>query len=63
MSTAASSSDSARDVVLVDGVRTPFAKAGGDLKDLHPAELGRIAMHELIERTNLNVESVDEVIF
>src|SRR4051812_26497536 len=51
-----------RDVVLVEGVRTPFAKAGSKLKDIHPAELGRIAVHELIERANLDTELVDEVI-
>lgn len=51
-----------RDVVLVEGVRTPFAKAGTKLKDVHPAELGRVAVHELIERSNLDVNLVDEVI-
>jgi acetyl-CoA acetyltransferase family protein len=51
-----------RDVVLVEGVRTPFAKAGTKLKDVHPAELGRIAVHELIERANLDVNQVEEVI-
>src|SRR5271154_2354346 len=51
-----------RDVVLVEGVRTPFAKAGTKLKDIHPAELGRVAVHELIERSNLDVNQVDEVI-
>src|SRR5665213_1090794 len=53
---------SERDVVLVEGVRTPFAKAGTKLKDIHPAELGRVAVHELIERSNLDVKIVDEVI-
>lgn len=53
---------SPRDVVIVDGVRTPFAKAGTKLKDVHPAELGRVAMKELIARTNLDVNLVDEVI-
>lgn len=53
---------SPRDVVLVDGVRTPFAKSGTKLKSVHPADLGRHAMRELIARTNLDVESVDEVI-
>lgn len=51
-----------RDVVLVEGVRTPFAKADTKLKDVHPAELGRVAVHELIERSNLDVNTVDEVI-
>lgn len=53
---------SPRDVVLVDGIRTPFAKAGTKLKDIHPAELGRTAVKELIARTNLDVEQIDEVI-
>lgn len=51
-----------RDVVIVEGVRTPFAKSGTKLKDVHPAELGRVAVHELIERSNLDVETIDEVI-
>lgn len=51
-----------RDVVIVDGIRTPFAKAGTDLKDVHPAELGQVALTELINRTNLDVNLVDEVI-
>jgi len=53
---------SPRDVVIVDGVRTPFAKAGTKLKEIHPAELGRVALKELIARTNLDVNVVDEVI-
>lgn len=53
---------SPRDVVLVDGVRTPFAKAGSKLKSVHPAELGRTALRQLIAQTNLDVNSVDEVI-
>lgn len=51
-----------RDVVIVDGVRTPFAKAGSKLKDIHPAELGRVALKQLINQTNLDVNLVDEVI-
>lgn len=51
-----------RDVVIVDGIRTPFSKAGADLKDVHPAELGQSALSELIARTNLDVNLVDEVI-
>ena len=31
---------SPRDVVFVDGVRTPFVKAGSTFKDVHAAELG-----------------------
>ncbi len=57
-----SSAKTARDVVIVDGVRTPFAKAGTKLKSVHAAQLGQVALRELIARTNLNVELVDEVI-
>lgn len=53
---------SANDVVIVDGVRTPFAKAGTVLQDVHAAELGQIALQELIARTNLDTKMVDEVI-
>jgi len=53
---------SPRDVVIVDGTRTPFAKAGTKLKDIHPADLGQVALKELIARTELDVDEVDEVI-
>ena len=57
------SEKSPKDVVIVDGVRTPFAKAGTKLKNIHPAKLGQVALTELIARTNLDVNQVDEVIF
>ena len=53
---------SERDVVIVDGIRTPFAKAGTDLKDVHAAELGQVALSELLARTNLDVNEIDETI-
>lgn len=53
---------SPRDVVIVEGLRTPFAKSGTKLKDVHPAELGKVALKELIAKTNLDVNLVDEVI-
>src|SRR5437868_6808880 len=51
-----------RDVVIVEGVRTPFAKSGTKLKALHPAEIGKVALKELIARSNLDVNLIDEVI-
>lgn len=53
---------SAKDVVIVDGVRTPFAKAGTKFKNTHAAELGQVALQELIARTNLDTDRIDEVI-
>ncbi len=53
-------------VFLVDAIRTPFAKAGMDLKDVHAAELGRFALSELLARSGLPLKDIgmllDEVI-
>ncbi len=53
---------SPRDVVIIEGVRTPFAKSGTVLKKVHPADLGKVALKELIAKTNLDVNLIDEVI-
>src|ERR1700704_5018681 len=50
-------------LVIVDGVRTPFSKAGTDLASLGADELGRIAVNALLTRTGLDPALVDEVIF
>ncbi len=51
-----------RDVVLMDGFRTPFAKAGTALASTPARELGRIAVSELLARHGVNPEEIDEVI-
>ncbi len=53
---------SPQDVVIIDGVRTPFAKAGTKLAKVHPADLGKTALKQLIAQTQLDVNLVDEVI-
>src|SRR5580765_7157723 len=50
-------------LVIVDGVRTPFAKAGTDLASAGADELGRIAVNALLTQTGLDPALVDEVIF
>jgi acetyl-CoA acyltransferase len=50
-------------VAIIDGVRTPFVKAGGIFSNVSAQELGRIAMRELLERTEIEPSIVDEVIF
>src|SRR2546421_4238994 len=50
-------------LVIVDGVRTPFSKAGTELAALGADELGRIAVNALLARTGLDPALVDEVIF
>src|SRR6266487_3846438 len=50
-------------LVIVDGVRTPFCRAGTDLATLGADELGRVAVNALLTRTELDPALVDEVIF
>jgi acetyl-CoA acyltransferase len=52
-----------RRVAVVAGVRTPFSKAGTSLKDVRAVDLARYATRELLERTNLDGDEVDEVVF
>jgi acetyl-CoA C-acetyltransferase/acetyl-CoA acyltransferase len=51
-----------RRVVVVDGVRTPFAKVGTALAQVGATELARVAVRELLERTEIDPSSIDEVI-
>ncbi len=50
-------------LAIIDGVRTPFCKAGTSLARLDAVELGRIAVTNLLKRTGLDPSLVDEVIF
>src|ERR1043166_799894 len=50
-------------LVIVDGVRTPFCKAGTELASMGADELGRIAVNALLTRTGLDPALIDEVIF
>ena len=53
----------AKRVAIIDGVRTPFARAFGLYKRLSAAELGRMATNELLARTELDPAEVDAVVF
>lgn len=50
-------------IAIVDGMRTPFARAWTDFGDIQAQELGRIAVRELLERTAIDPNKIDEVIF
>jgi acetyl-CoA acyltransferase len=52
-----------RRVAIVDGCRTPFAKAGTAYRSLSAVELGKVAVRELIDRTNLDVKVVDQMVY
>ena len=51
------------DIALVEGVRTPFAKAFGPLAFVPAHELGRLATQALLQRANVRPTEVDQVIF
>ena len=51
------------DIAIVEGVRTPFAKAFGPLAPLPAQELGRVATQALIQRSGIKPEQVDQVVF
>lgn len=51
-----------KNVVLVDGVRTPFAQSSTIYKDLIAYQLQRMAFLSLIKRTGLPTSSIDHVI-
>ncbi len=50
-------------IAIVDGVRTPFCKAGGSMNKVSADDLGATALKEIIARTGVNPAEVDEVIF
>jgi len=52
-----------RDVVVVDGLRTPYAKANTELKDVPAQDLGRIVTVELLARTAFDPARLGQVIF
>ncbi len=52
-----------RRVAVIAGYRTPFSKAGTDLKDARAVDLARHAARELLERTDLDGRTVDEIVF
>lgn len=51
-----------QNVVLVEGVRTPFLMSGTDYKDLMPHDLARAALQGLAKRTNLNKDDVGYIV-
>ncbi|MEM9398934.1 MAG: thiolase family protein [Verrucomicrobiota bacterium] len=52
-----------KQMVIVDGVRTPFCRMGTDLADMKAQELGRIAVNALLTKTGYDPGKIDEVIF
>jgi acetyl-CoA acetyltransferase family protein len=49
-------------IAIVDGIRTPFVKAGTLFEDIPAQRLGAMCVRELLEITRLKPDLVDEVI-
>lgn len=52
-----------RRAAIIAGVRTPFARAGTALKHMTAIELGKLAVAELIQRTNLEGDLVEAIVY
>ena len=51
------------DIAILDGVRTPFARAFGPLAGVPAQDLGRLAATAALRRTGVRPAQVDQVIF
>jgi acetyl-CoA acyltransferase len=54
---------SANRVAIIRGIRTPFAKSGTHYAQLSALDLGKLAVSELVERTGINPNEVQELVF
>ncbi len=52
-----------RRVAIVAGLRTPFCKSGTAYRDLSALDLGKAVVSELLARTELPGDAVDELVF
>jgi acetyl-CoA C-acetyltransferase len=55
-------SDTPRQVVIVDAVRSPIGRRGGGLSSVHPTELLAQVQRAIIERTGVDPAAVDQVV-
>lgn len=49
-------------IAIIDGLRTPFCKAGTDLAHLEADQLGALCVKELMQRSKVEESHIDEVI-
>jgi acetyl-CoA acyltransferase len=52
-----------RETVIVEAVRTPVGKRNGGLSGMHAADLSAVVLNELLERTGVAAEIIDDVIW
>lgn len=54
---------SEREVVFVDGVRTPFGRMGGTLRDIFCSQLGGIGLKGLVDKTKITERGTVDTVF
>ncbi|MEW9670498.1 acetyl-CoA C-acetyltransferase [Ammoniphilus sp. 3BR4] len=52
-----------KDIVIVEGARTPFAEFCGSFRDITAIDLGAIAAKGAIQKANVDPEEIDQVVF
>ena len=52
-----------RETVIAEAVRTPVGKRNGGLSGMHAADLSAVVLNELLERTGVAAEIIDDVIW
>src|SRR5215467_12701235 len=52
-----------RETVIVEAVRTAVGKRNGGLSGMHAADLSAVVLNELLERTGVGPEIIDDVIW
>ena len=52
-----------RETVIVEAVRTPVGKRNGGLSSMHAADLSAVVLTELVERTGIDPDIIDDVVW
>lgn len=52
-----------KEVVIIEGVRTPVGKIGGAMKSIQPEDLSALVMKEVLSRSGVKAENLGEIIW
>lgn len=52
-----------KDIVILEGARTPFAEISGSFREITATDLGAMAAKEALKRAKITGEDVDQVVF
>jgi 3-oxoadipyl-CoA thiolase len=58
-----SQTDPQRTPVVVDGLRTPFGRYGGALREVRPDDMAAHVIRSIVERNGVDPTAIDDVIF